>query len=112
MARVVTPGTLQPGGGAGRPSHEHHFILNTDGKHHPRENAGSMIALTLGAAAFILSFFSSAHIAGSWLGLLGVVVGLWSQLVSATTAERVVNVFAIGLAAVGLLFGLAHGGLY
>jgi hypothetical protein len=44
--------------------------------------------------------------------VLGLASGLWSQMISATTAERWINVSAMIVSGVGLLFGLAHGGLY
>jgi hypothetical protein len=33
-------------------------------------------------------------------------------MISATTAERFVNITGVVLSGIGLLFGLAHGGLY
>jgi hypothetical protein len=44
------------------------------------------------------------------VGVLACLLGLYSQLVSATTAERWINVLGIGLAFVGVGLGLAHGG--
>lgn len=108
MARVATPGVTAPA----RPQHRHHFILNSDGKRHPLENSGSLVSLALGILAAVCAFMPSMHVLGGWAGVAGIIVGLWAQMISATTAERFVNVTAVTLSALGLLFGLAHGGLY
>lgn len=113
MARTVSPGhpVTQDGAAQGR-VHRHHFILNTDGENHPLENTGAAITLILGAVAAVCAFFPSMHLLGSWSGLVGMGTGLWSQMISATTAERFVNITGVVLSGIGLLFGLAHGGLY
>ena len=108
MARVATPGVTTPA----QQQHRHHFILNSDGKRHPLENVASVVSMALGILAVVCATIPSMHVVASWSGGVGLVVGLWSQLISATTAERVVNVTAITLSGLGLLFGLAHGGLY
>jgi hypothetical protein len=108
MARVATPGVTT----AARPQHRHHFILNTDGKRHPLENSASIVSLALGVLAAVCAFMPSMHVLGVWSGGAGLAVGGWSQMISATTAERLVNVIAVTLSGIGLLFGLAHGGLY
>jgi hypothetical protein len=107
MARTVSPGPVSSGH-----VHRHHFILNTDGQSHPLENAGSALTAILGLAAAICAFFPSMHLLGSWAGLAGLGTGLWAQMISATTAERFVNISGVVLSGIGLLFGLAHGGLY
>ena len=90
----------------------HHFILNTDNRPHPMANTLALIAAVLGTVAVISAGFPSLHMLGGWTGATGMATGLWSQLVSATTAQRFVNVTAIIFSGLGLLFGLAHGGLY
>jgi hypothetical protein len=44
------------------------------------------------------------------VGIGAFLFGLYSQLVSATTGERWVNVIGIGLAFLGVGLGLSHGG--
>lgn len=104
MARTITP----------EQAHRHHFAfpLNTDGARHPLENTGSVLTATLGLVAAVCAFLPSMHLLGSWAGLIGLGTGLWAQMISATTAERFVNITGVVLSGIGLLFGLAHGGLY
>ena len=52
-----------------------------------------------------------AHIIASWLGLAALLVGLYSQLVSATRQERMLIVTGLVAAFVGLCLGLANGGI-
>ena len=102
MARTISPENV----------HRPHFTLNTDGRRHPLENTGSTLTAIFGVVAAVCAFFPSMHLLGSWTGLAGRGTGLWAQMISATTAERFVNICAVVLSGVGLLFGLAHGGLY
>jgi len=102
MARTISPEHV----------HRHHFTLNTDGVRHPLENVGSTLTAVFGVCAALCAFFPSMHLLGSWTGLAGLATGAWSQMISATTAERWINICAIVLSGIGLLFGLAHGGLY
>ncbi|MET8142704.1 hypothetical protein ABZU32_20555 [Sphaerisporangium sp. NPDC005288] len=94
--------------GSGR---EHfHLSLNTDGRKHTLENALTLVALACGGVAFISGLVVSAHIVASWAGVVGFVVGMYSQYVSATTAERSVNIVAIVMSFVGVAMGVYHGG--
>ena len=88
------------------------FTLNTDGHAHPKENALVGVAAVLGLVAFTTAFFHNMHLISSWTGLFGIVVGLWGQFVSVTTAERFVLMISIVAAAVGFYLGVAHGGLW
>ncbi|MDH6122615.1 hypothetical protein [Kitasatospora sp. GAS204B] len=88
------------------------LTLNTDGHRHPRENTLVGLTVILGLVAFSTSFVHSLHLLSSWTGLAGVIVGLWSQFISVTTAERFVTVIALAASAFGLGIGLAHGGLF
>jgi hypothetical protein len=90
----------------------HHLTLNTDGRAHPMANALALVAACCAVISAVSAWYPSTHILGSWTGLVGLATGLWSQMVSATTAERFINVSAMVVSGVGLLFGLAHGGLY
>jgi hypothetical protein len=104
MARTISP----------EHAHRHHlaFTLNSDGLRHPVENTGSATTAILGIVAAVCAFFPSLHLLGAWAGLVGMGTGLWAQMISATTAERFVNITGVVLSGIGLLFGLAHGGLY
>ena len=94
------------------PQQRSHFILNTDGRHHPFANTLSVLAGCLAVISAVSAWYPSTHLVGSWTGGFGLLAGLWAQMISATTAERFINVSAMIVSGVGLLFGLAHGGLY
>jgi len=87
-----------------------HLTLNTDGRRHPVENALTALTVLLGVVALACTLSESLHVIGSWAGLVGVIVGLYGQLRSATTAERFVLVIFLGAAAVGFGLNMAHGG--
>jgi len=91
---------------------QHTFTLNTDGRPHPMANSLALLAACFAVIAVVCAWFPSMHLLGSWAGLVGLGTGLWSQMISATTAERWINVSAMILSGLGLMFGLAHGGLY
>jgi hypothetical protein len=90
----------------------------------PRERPGFHIGshtfeMALTAAATVLALIGAAligwtggHVLGGWISLAGIVVGLYAQLTSDTTYERMVNVCVIGLAAVAFAFHIHHGGLW
>ena len=99
MSQTVTP-------------RHHHFILNTDGRRHPMANTLAVLAGCLALVSAVSAWYPSTHLAGSWTGAFGLLAGLWAQMISATTAERWINVSAMIISGVGFLFGLAHGGLY
>lgn len=116
----TTPGTGDYGPEvAGRPG-----STAADYAADPRERPGFHIGthsveLVLTAAAVVLAVISAAmigwtggHLVGGWIGLAGIVVGLYAQLTSDTTYERMVNVCAIGLAAVAFAFHIHHGGIW
>lgn len=79
---------------------------------HSTEMALSAAAVLLAAIGAVLIAWPGAHLAGGWISLAGIVVGLYAQLTSDTTFERMVNVCAIGLAAVAFAFHIHHGGLW
>ena len=92
---AFTPGDLRSGAGA-----------------HAKENFLSGLAMVLAVVGTALIAAPSMHILGGWIALAGIISGLYAQLTSATTGERMVNVVAIGIAAVGFAFHLHHGGLF
>jgi hypothetical protein len=63
-----------------------------------------------GLIALFCALDPSRHVIGSWTGMLGTITGFSAQLISATTAERAVNVIAIGAAVLGWGFNMAQGG--
>lgn len=94
-----------------------HLTLNTDGQRHPLENVLTLFTLVAGLVACVSGFVANyvvsqpwAHIA-TWLGLAALLVGLYSQLVSATRQERMLIVTGLVAAFVGLCLGLANGGV-
>jgi hypothetical protein len=93
------------------PQH-HHLTLNTDGRPHPTANTLALLAACFAVISAVSAWYPSTHLLGAWAGAAGLATGLFSQMVSATTAERWINVSAMVVSGVGLLFGLAHGGLY
>jgi len=88
-----------------------HLTLNTDGKRHPVLNAAAACSVLAGLVSFVLGMLlTTQHIAGSILGVSGLVIGLLAQMMSVTRAERMVIVFGIVASFVGMGLGLAHGG--
>jgi hypothetical protein len=79
-------------------------------KEHGRETSLAAITLAGGLVAFVAGIIYAGHFVAVCVGIVSVLFGLYSQLVSATTRERWVNVIGIGLAFVGVGLGLAHGG--
>jgi hypothetical protein len=92
------------------PPHVPHVTLNTDGRRHPRENTLTVLTFALGAVSLLCAALS-LHPLGAAVGLAGLIVGAYAQLVSATTAERWLIVFGAGAAFVGLGVNLAFAGL-
>jgi|SRR6185437_15586069 hypothetical protein len=101
-----------------RPTHFPRLNLNSDGRPHPLLNVASFFTLILGLLSFALGLFlrtgpSGLHgwaVATATTGLVAMLVGLFSQMMSATREERVIIVTGIIAAFVGLCLGLAHGG--
>src|SRR5512144_203866 len=77
---------------------------------HPREDALAVVTIVLGVVAAVTAFFPALHVIGAISGASGVAVGLTSQLLSETCAEREVTVLGIGMSAVGWAFAMLHGG--
>ncbi len=85
--------------------------LNTDGRQHPLANTLTALTAFFGIVSLLCATVDSWHIPGSWAGAAGLVVGTAAQLLSATTAERWVNVCGSIAAFAGLLLNMSHGGL-
>ncbi|HZE30295.1 MAG TPA: hypothetical protein VE198_02520 [Actinoallomurus sp.] len=77
---------------------------------HPRETSLAVITLAGGLIAGVSGVVHVGHFVAVCVGIATILFGLYSQLVSATTSERWINVIGIGLAFVGVGLGLSHGG--
>jgi CHASE2 domain-containing sensor protein len=77
---------------------------------HPRETSLAVITLVGGLIAAVAGVVHAGHFVAVCVGVATILFGLYSQLVSATTSERWINVIGIGLAFVGVGLGLSHGG--
>lgn len=79
----------------------------------PRD-ADHLLAMTtfvLGSLGLVLLAASAPPVLGAWCGVVGLVTGLWGQLVSRTRNERFFDVTGAGMAAVALMVGASLGGL-
>jgi hypothetical protein len=70
----------------------------------------ALAAFALGAVGLVL-VAADAAIAGMVCGGVGVVAGLWGQLVSRTRSERFLDVIGLVAAAVAFALGAAFGNL-
>jgi uncharacterized membrane protein HdeD (DUF308 family) len=95
-----------------------HVSLNSDGQPHPVENVLTVFVLVVGLASFVLGMIvrnvsspgKALIITATATGLVALVVGLYTQMVSATREQRVLIVTGIIAGFVGLALGLSHGG--
>jgi FtsH-binding integral membrane protein len=96
-----------------------HLTLNSDGRHHAVLNSLTVFTLISGLVSFALGLFirsdagssQALAIVAAGAGLAALLVGLYTQMMSATREERVLIVTGIIAGFVGLALGLAHGGL-
>ena len=94
------------------------FTLNSDGRQHTLLNIASIFTLVIGLLSFAIGLFLRTGPGGlhAWAavgaatGLAGMLVGLFSQMMSATREERIIIVSGIIASFVGLALGLANGG--
>jgi hypothetical protein len=101
------------------PRHAPRLNLNSDGRAHPLLNAACFFTLVVGLLSFALGLFlrtgpGNAHtwaVVAALTGLVSMLVGLFSQMMSATREERIILVTGIIAGFVGLALGLSHGGL-
>ena len=89
----------------------------TDGRPHPLLNVASAFTLVVGLASFalgmVLRYVTSTHpiaTTAAITGLASLLVGLYTQMMSATRGERILLVTGMIAGFVGLALGLAHGG--
>jgi hypothetical protein len=90
----------------------------TDGRPHPLLNLASVCVLVAGLVAFVLGMMlrydsgtgKAVAVAAAAIGLGSLLIGLFSQMMSATRLERILLVTGMIAGFVGLALGLAHGG--
>ncbi|MFF6995996.1 hypothetical protein ACFY93_13770 [Streptomyces sp. NPDC008313] len=87
-------------------------LLATDHKPHPLQDTLTVVTLVLGITAFVTGLFHHLHLVSSWAGLIGIITGASGQFLSETTRERFGLILGLGASGVGLLLGMAHGGLF
>lgn len=86
------------------------LTLNSDGNAHPVLNALVIFTLVAGVVAFALGLIVRTHIPATIIGIVAFVVGLATQLNSATREERIFIMTGVIAAFVGMVMGIAHGG--
>ncbi len=93
--------------------------LNSDGQSHKLLNVATILTLVLGLLSFVLGLVirnDAAAGAVAWAtitagsGLVSMVGGLFTQMFSATTEQRILIVTGIIAGFIGCALGLAHGG--
>jgi uncharacterized membrane protein HdeD (DUF308 family) len=102
-----------------KPRRSARINFNSDGQPHPRLNAASVFTLTIGLVSFAFGLFlrtgpgnlTTWAVTASVTGLVCLLVGLFTQMMSATREQRIVTVTGLIAGFVGLCLGLAHGGL-
>ena len=92
-------------------------ILNSDGQPHPVENILTVFTLVAGLVSFVLGMIvrnvhtgAAVIIIATATGLVACLVGLYTQMISATREQRVLIVTGIIAGFVGLAIGLSKGG--
>jgi hypothetical protein len=94
-----------------------HITLNSDGQSHKLVNVLTIFVLVVGLVSFVLGLVIRNGAGGvSWAaittsaGLVSMLVGLYTQMISATREQRALIVTGIIAGFVGFAIGLAHGG--
>jgi len=82
----------------------------TGGTLHPAQLGLTAFTLVAGIIAFVAGLIVRQHLAATVLGLAAMVIGLYTQMISATRLERIFLMAGVVPAFVGLCLGLAHGG--
>ena len=92
-------------------------ILNSDGQPHRVLNVLSVFTLVVGLVSFVLGMIvRNAHTGAAVIviatatGLVSCLVGLYTQMISATREQRILIVTGMIAGFVGLALGLAKGG--
>jgi len=96
-----------------------HVTLNSDGQPHLLINVLTIFTLLIGLLSFVLGLVirnvpsadsKAMAITAAVTGLVSLVVGLYTQMISATREQRVLIVTGLIAGFVGLALGLGHGG--
>ena len=92
-------------------------ILNSDGHPHRVINILAIFTLVLGLVSFVLGLIvrnvhtgAAAIVIATATGLVACLVGLYTQMISATREQRIVIVTGIIAGFVGLAIALSKGG--
>lgn len=94
----------------GRGPHVPLTRLAARSREHVRADLLAATAFVCGVVAFFTGFFVPLHFLASAIGVIGFAEGLYAQLVSDTTGERMFIVTGVIGAFVGMGLGFAHGG--
>ncbi len=93
------------------------LTLNSDGQAHTLLNAACIFSFVIGLVSMALGMYlrygSSSFgvaLAAGLTGLAGLIVGLVTQMFTATREQRIINVVGMVAAFIGLAMGLGHGG--
>jgi hypothetical protein len=86
------------------------LTLSADGKRHPVQLGLTAFTLLAGVVAFGTGLIVRQHLAATVLGAAGMVIGLYTQMISATRPQRIVLMAGVVAAFVGVCLGIAHGG--
>ncbi|WUH99389.1 hypothetical protein OHR68_38820 [Spirillospora sp. NBC_00431] len=77
---------------------------------HRLQDVLAVAAVTIGLAALVLGWIPATHFPGAVAGVIGLPLALYSQLISATTNERWLNVIGMVASFMGTAFALSNGG--
>ncbi len=102
------PETVNAGASTG--ARQSVFSLNEDGQRHPVENTLTVITFVAGLLAFAVGWVVRLHLLATVLALVSMVVGLYTQLISATRPQRIIIITGVVAAFVGGCLAVAHGG--
>ncbi|TDB93865.1 hypothetical protein [Actinomadura sp. 7K534] len=70
----------------------------------------AVASITIGIGALIMGWVEATHLPGAIAGLIGLPLALYSQMISATTNERWLNIIGMVASFLGLSFALNNGG--
>jgi len=83
---------------------------SAEGKRHPVQLGLTAFAFLAGIVAFATGLIVRQHLAATVLGLAGLVVGMYTQMISVARTQRIVLMAGVVAAFVGTCLGIAHGG--
>jgi len=102
---------------SGQRQRQRQNILNSDGQPHRTINILAIFTLVVGLVSFVLGLIvrnvhtgAAVIVIATATGLVACLVGLYTQMISATREQRIVIVTGIIAGFVGLAIGLSKGG--